>query len=294
MALDRGADGKGARLALRAALALSVAALAGCVNLYDVDQAIVLDRSRGPAVVPAGCETASQAVRLTADASLDPHAISLITWNIHKNADPGWESDLSLFAAAHDLVLLQEAHIEPAITNILEAAGHQWKQASAFGLSRRDTGVMTASLIPPGFACVLRQREPVLRLHKSAIVSHYPVRGRSELLAVANIHSINFALADGAYGAQLAQVVAQLARHQGPMVFAGDLNTWTIGRKAVLDGFMKQLGLAEVQVSPDRRRRFLGKQVDYVFVRGLDVISAKVIEVDSSDHNPVSVTLRLQ
>jgi endonuclease/exonuclease/phosphatase (EEP) superfamily protein YafD len=278
---------------LRYVLALSVATFAGCVHHYDADQAIVLDRSSGPVVIPAGCDAATPEASVAADGSLDPHAISLITWNIHKNADPGWESDLSLFAAAHDLVLLQEAHIEPSITNILEASGHQWKQASAFGVSGRDTGVMTASLIRPRSACVLRQLEPILRLPKSAIVSRYQVRGRSDLLAVANIHSINFALADGAYRAQLARVVTSLAGHRGPIVFAGDLNTWTAGRKAVLEGFMKQLGLQEVLVRPDRRRRFLGKQIDYVFVRGLEVVNAKVIEVDSSDHNPVSVTLRI-
>ena len=267
-------------------------ALAGCVNRYVDDRAILLDPARGPVIAPAGCAATTPLVTDNPGAFLDPGSFSLITWNIHKNADPGWESDLSLFAAAHDLVLLQEAHLEPAITNTLEASGHQWTLASAFGLSGRDTGVLTASLGPPRSTCVLRQVEPLLRLPKSAIVASYPLRGRDELLAVANIHSINFALAEGAYQTQLANVIAVLANHSGPLVLAGDLNTWSSGRRSVVEALTLQLGLQEVQIKPDRRRRFFGKQVDYVFIRGLAVLSARVIEVESSDHNPVSVMLR--
>ncbi|MFN0305406.1 MAG: endonuclease/exonuclease/phosphatase family protein [Burkholderiales bacterium] len=280
-------------VALQRVFVLLALACAGCVNLHVDERAIVLDRARGPIEVLAPCGGSLPHAPIAADLALDPDAISLITWNIHKNADAGWDSDLSLFVASHALVLLQEVHIEPAITDLLEASGHQWMLASAFGLAGRDTGVMTASVVPPASACVLRQREPLLRLPKSAIVSRYRLHGRDDTLAVANIHSINFALAHGAYEAQLADVVAELAGHQGPIVFAGDLNTWTAGRKAVLEILAGRLGLKEVPLARDTRKRFLGNQVDYVFVRGLDVINARVIEVDSSDHNPVSATLRI-
>jgi endonuclease/exonuclease/phosphatase (EEP) superfamily protein YafD len=36
-----------------------------------------------------------------------------------------------------------------------------------------------------------------------------------------------------------------------------------------------------------------GHQVDYVFVRGFEVVSVQAPEVRSSDHNPVLATLRL-
>ncbi len=264
----------------------------GCVNLHVTDRAIVLDRSHGPTAIIAPCGKSFQHAPMPEDPALEPTAISLITWNIHKNADPGWDSDLALFAASHDLVLLQEAHLEPSITNVLETFGHQWILASAFGLAGRDTGVMTASTVAPRSACVLREVEPLLRLPKSAIVSRYPLRGRHDTLAVANIHSINFALARGAYQAQLEAVISELASHQGPIVFAGDLNTWTAGRKAVLESVASRLGLEEVRLERDVRKRFFWNQVDYVFIRGLGVVNARVIEVDSSDHHPVSVVLR--
>ena len=38
---------------------------------------------------------------------------------------------------------------------------------------------------------------------------------------------------------------------------------------------------------------FLGQQVDFIFVRGLEVVHAQAPQVESSDHNPVLATLRV-
>jgi endonuclease/exonuclease/phosphatase (EEP) superfamily protein YafD len=43
----------------------------------------------------------------------------------------------------------------------------------------------------------------------------------------------------------------------------------------------------------DARTRFLGQQVDHLYVRGLEVVSASTPSVQSSDHNPVLATLRI-
>ena len=37
----------------------------------------------------------------------------------------------------------------------------------------------------------------------------------------------------------------------------------------------------------------MGRQLDHILVRGLDVVAAEVMRVDSSDHNPVRATLRV-
>jgi endonuclease/exonuclease/phosphatase (EEP) superfamily protein YafD len=84
-----------------------------------------------------------------------------------------------------------------------------------------------------------------------------------------------------------------LARHDGPIVFAGDLNTWTAGRDEAVRETAAALGLTEIRFDEDKRRLFLGKQLDHVFVRGLVTTAAGAIEVVSSDHNPVRATLRL-
>jgi endonuclease/exonuclease/phosphatase (EEP) superfamily protein YafD len=39
---------------------------------------------------------------------------------------------------------------------------------------------------------------------------------------------------------------------------------------------------------------FFGHQLDHILVRGLDVVDAEAIPVESSDHNPVRATFRLR
>ena len=145
---------------------------------------------------------------------LDPEAITLVTWNIHKTGDPGWEGDLKRFAASHSLVLLQEAVLHGELRGVIEGSGHYWNLASAFALDGLPTGVMTAATVPPIAVCSLRQDEPLLRLPKAASVTRYRLAGRTETLLVANIHSVNFTLALDAYVGQLEALVTELAEHR--------------------------------------------------------------------------------
>ena len=43
----------------------------------------------------------------------------------------------------------------------------------------------------------------------------------------------------------------------------------------------------------DHRKLAFGKPLDHIYVRGLQVIDATTFRVDSSDHNPMLVRLRL-
>ena len=58
---------------------------------------------------------------------------------------------------------------------------------------------------------------------------------------------------------------------------------------SILDG----LGLKMLDYDEDHRKRFLGQPLDHIYVRGLEVLEATTRQVDSSDHNPMSVRLRL-
>jgi endonuclease/exonuclease/phosphatase (EEP) superfamily protein YafD len=176
---------------------------------------------------------------------------------------------------------------------VIEGSGHYWNLASAFALDGLPTGVMTAATVPPIAVCSLRQDEPLLRLPKAASVTRYRLAGRTETLLVANIHSVNFTLALDAYVGQLEALVTELAEHRGPLILAGDLNTWTDRRREAVEAAAAALRLDEVALAPDHRRLFLGKQVDRVYVRGLETLAARAIEVRSSDHNPVSALLRV-
>ena len=138
--------------------------------------------------------------------ALDPARIRMLTWNIHKEDDAGWEADLARFAEANDILLLQEVTLIDPMTEILRKAGLAWVMASSFIYKDTDIGVVTAARAPTVAHCTQRVTEPVLRLPKSSVVTWLPVRGSDKLLAVANIHSINFTLTLGAYEAQFAGV----------------------------------------------------------------------------------------
>ncbi len=274
--------------------------LGACVSI-TADPRAILAGPDGVEVRTLPCEAAVGAVRRwfpaasppgARGAELDPARIRVLTWNIHKQDDAGWDADLARFAATHDIVLLQEVTLADPLTDILRAAGLRWVMASSFVYNGSDVGVVTAARAPTVAHCTQRVVEPLIRLPKSSVVTWFPLAGSDRLLAVANLHSINFALDRDAYEAQFAGIVETLAHHQGPLIVAGDLNTWTDARASVLADVARRLRLTEIPFDAGRSR-FFGREVDHILVRGLAVESATAIAVRSSDHNPVQAVLRV-
>ena len=83
-----------------------------------------------------------------------------------------------------------------------------------------------------------------------------------------------------------------LASHQGPIIVAGDLNTWSERRQRLVDEFMREHGLEPVVFTPDLRTTVFGRALDHVYVRGLKAENAEVIPVTTSDHNALRMSLR--
>ena len=79
----------------------------------------------------------------------------------------------------------------------------------------------------------------------------------------------------------------------GPLVVAGDFNTWNAERVDALEAFARRLGLAEASLSFGEPARFLGRPVDTLFTRGIDVEDAWIEDVASSDHKPIVATIRI-
>jgi endonuclease/exonuclease/phosphatase (EEP) superfamily protein YafD len=284
--------GNAVRLLARTLLCLL---MAGCVTVTTEPRAVYLEQDHQVHVERLNCAEATQHVAAAPATApgFDPAMIRVTTWNIHKQGDKGWREDLARFGGNADLLLVQELVLRPDIRSTIEDAGLQWAMASSFQDVDIDIGVLTAARVPPIATCTQRVVEPLLRIPKSAVITWYALRGRPERLAVVNMHSINFSLSLGAYREQLDAMRDVLAQHRGPILFAGDLNTWTAGRYAAVQEVAAGLGLQEISFEHDQRRLFLGKQLDHIFVRGLDWTASSASEVTSSDHNPVHATLRL-
>ncbi len=271
-----------------------LALAAGCVSVPRVQHAVTLGRD-GLAVGRAlPCDGGARTAHAGPPAlALPGPELRVLSWNLHKNEDRGWDADLARFAAASDLLLIQEAALTDGLQRSLHDAGYDWLLASAFVRHDHATGVLSAARVRPASACVQRVFEPLLRLPKSAVITRYVLPGGSQTLAVANAHGINFTLGLRAYRTQFEAIARELAGHRGPVILAGDLNTWSAPRLEIVRDVTQRLGLVSVLPLVDTRSRVLGHQVDYVFVRGLEVVHAEAPEVTSSDHNPVLATLRV-
>jgi endonuclease/exonuclease/phosphatase (EEP) superfamily protein YafD len=274
--------------------AILIALGAGCATVPTVQHAFTVGRD-GVAVGSAmPCNGAGVAPKAgAADRVLPGPELRVLSWNLHKSEDAGWSVDLARFAAVSDLLLMQEVALTDELQRVLRDAGHDWLLASSFMLHDHETGVLSAARVRPASACVERSFEPLLQLPKSAVITRYAMKGTDQMLAVANLHSINFTLGVRTYRAQLEAVARELESQRGPAIVAGDFNTWSPRRLRVVRHVMQRLHLAPVLPSSDTRSRVFGHQVDYVFVRGFEVVSVQAPEVRSSDHNPVLATLRL-
>ena len=111
---------------------------------------------------------------------------------------------------------------------------------------------------------------------------------------MANIHSVNFTLGAAEFRDQLSQLAYLLKQHDGPIVLAGDFNTWNDERiRALEKRLIDPLSLEKVQFDPRRLRTVFEHNLDYVFFRNLIVVAYEVRETKVSDHNPMWVSFKL-
>lgn len=273
---------------------LLTAAVAGCAVVPRDERLLSAPPGAPIAARNVACGTASAGTDGGAAQNAAPlHSppLRVVSWNLHKGEDAGWQLDLERYARLYDLLLLQEAVLTQELRDVIEKAGHHWQMTGAFSMDGIERGVMIAARTLPIGACTLRSFEPLFPIPKSAMVVRYRLAGSAKPLAVANLHGINFTLGLGRFTEQMQAVADELKRHDGPAILGGDFNTWSEERHQVMLGIAAQLGMTAVIIEPDGRRRHFGQLLDHFFVRGLKVMSASSPEVKSSDHNPILVEL---
>jgi endonuclease/exonuclease/phosphatase (EEP) superfamily protein YafD len=227
---------------------------------------------------------------IDSDVSISGSEIRLLVWNVHKGASDDWAGDFRTMSSDSDLVLLQEAHLREAFTSGLVDMP-RWDMVDAWDYVGLPTGVLTASNAAPLEVRALEQREPWLRTNKSSLLTEYRLAHTDLTLLVANVHAINFTADTRAFRQQLIAVAELVSEHDGPVIFSGDLNTWRAGRREIVDAIARSLGLREV-LFDGPRKQFGRFPLDHVFYRDLDLLTAAVPAVNSSDHNPLMVSFR--
>ena len=246
--------------------------------------------------------------------------LCLLNWNIAKNNHrQDWQRELGAIAQAHNpqLFFLQEARLDLQTPDPLFGQGQQlshdldpslvdlsWHFAPNVVDADRNHafGVLTAAHAYNLSYCMIHSehREPLLATPKVALIAEYPLAGTESTLLTINIHGINF-VRSHKFAVQLRQIEAAIVHHLGPIIFAGDFNTWRPERMALLEASMARLGLSRVDFEEacDRQlKRFLKfDPLDHVFYRGLVLLPQETQVIgtaESSDHKPMVVTFKLE
>lgn len=220
--------------------------------------------------------------------SIQQDKFRLLIWNVHKGLDHGWQEELENLAQGKDFLLLQEA---TNTQNLAEKFSSQFPTAlyaTAFAYLTQQSGVQILSKFSPHFYCAGAEVEPWIRIPKVGEAMTFPLANGQALLVV-NVHLINFEINLAAYRQQLSRLMSLVNRHHGPIVLAGDFNSWNGYRLALIRELAKQYDLQEVNFSQDHRLRFLDYPLDHVFLRGLSVTSATTRPTEASDHAPLLV-----
>lgn len=220
--------------------------------------------------------------------------LNVLVWNIYKQQKDSWEATLNSLTASSDLVLLQEASLTPELKQFVVDKSYSAELVRAFDVFDTSAGVLTLAKESADKVCAHTAIEPWLRLPKSALLSEYPLSDKQTLMVV-NIHAINFTLGTEDYKNQIEALSQEVKAHKGPLIVAGDFNSWSNDRLETLQQQVKLLDLQEVIFTPDDRMRFItGLPLDHIFYRGLEVKEAHSMKSNASDHNPLQVSFSLK
>jgi endonuclease/exonuclease/phosphatase (EEP) superfamily protein YafD len=218
---------------------------------------------------------------------------TLICWNMYKARKRGWLEDLTQLADRADFIVLQEAVLHDDRAHPFHvASGFEWVMGQNFAYVSRavTSGVKTGSRIAALSRHILRtaDHEPVIALPKTMLATEYDILNSEGHLLIINVHAVNIVSAKK-FARQVEQLEAIVAKHRGPVILAGDFNTWNKRRRAILFRAVKAHGLARVPVAAPRWRH-LNQVLDHVFYRGLVMKSAAaLLNIRSSDHIPLLV-----
>jgi endonuclease/exonuclease/phosphatase (EEP) superfamily protein YafD len=224
---------------------------------------------------------------------LNSHSISLLNWNVYKGSGKKWAADFEQLSQAKDIITLQEARLDEHLHQTLDALKLYWNLTTAFMYNNLNVGVLTAARVPPISRCSVHSKEPIIQLPKTLIVNLYPLSGSKSQLLVANIHSINFTFGTKKYQEQITALQRVIEQHNGPVIVAGDFNSWSNRRMQIITQFKNDLSLSSLPYQNHNRTQIFGNAIDHIFFRELSATKVETPELTSSDHNPIIVTFQL-
>lgn len=215
--------------------------------------------------------------------------LKLVVWNVKKFEDRQSLLDLQTLLQQSDLVLLQEAmHDDDLQKLFVEKTDYLYTFFKSFCMDGRATGVNTATrwAVESYKRLISPDGEPIINTPK--VTGYTLVRVQGKPVHVLNTHALNFNFG-GDFRRQIDQVADFMRTLEGPIIWAGDFNTWSAKRLKYLHTITERLGLTHLQPMDDYRNLVL----DHIFVRGLHPTQVRVRSERSSDHFPLEAEFEL-
>lgn len=218
------------------------------------------------------------------------NSFNVLCWNVAKlTLKSSYHASLEsiLEDDAVDILLLQE--VKKELTNELDIYDYSYVLSPNIETKSHVFGVMSAFRISceDEMSLLTKKREFALATHKVSLLTRHKVSDGKELLIV-NLHAINF-VSSRAFRSELESIKLSIKSYKGPMIVAGDFNTWNVKRVRILKEFAHELSLNEVGLGKDSKvKKVFSNCLDYIFYRELKLTGSKVIDTKKiSDHNPI-------
>ena len=211
---------------------------------------------------------------------------SFTTYNIWKTHLPFVRQNIGTLCAKNDFVALQEW-----VSNVHVRHDEHIATCVTFTIPFRNlqTGTATISSHEPISVLELttRERELGIMTRKSMLLTAHSLPD-GNVLHIANIHSLNF-VTNATWKKQIDYFVRHLPP-TGPLIFAGDFNTWNPWRFDYLEKKLHELHLHYANYDHNIIMR-----LDHIFARDIEILETVAdTNMHTSDHYPVTMKFKVK
>jgi len=236
-------------------------------------------------------------------------SIRIVNWNIHKEGNLSeWKKVITHIVKDKkpDFILLQEVRLDGKVGDFISKdLKYGWEFPPNLYQGKYDaySGVLTASHIKPKMveSALSNGTELFSKIQKTVLFTKYPIGSPSLELLVVNIHGININIDLDGFKEQIRYIAEVVMRHDGPVILAGDFNTWREARLDHLSKLVKEMELVKIDFgsNADYVETMFGNPLDHIFIskEKLEVIKGSqdvIVDIKSSDHSPLFVELRIR
>lgn len=223
------------------------------------------------------------------------NSFSLLCWNVHKEmGEKNFDQTFHKLQQHYNpnLILLQEAVLNPLTHK--QFPHHKYGSAINISMKQKSFGVLTAGKCAFSELLALKtiHRELHMATKKTLLITSHPLENGYSLTVV-NLHAINF-VPTSIFIKEIDRLLPKLSHIDGPLIVAGDFNTWNTKRLLHMESFAHAIGLNQAKLDDAHHvKQLFSKPLDHLYYRELELLEAHAIDTKNvSDHNPIYASFK--